>query len=180
MKTIYETLEMAGLTIPFWLTIVILVILILIGVSNLWNKFFKNWIKKIFKIENDLNEIDEINLKLGEEIIRSNQRDDELDLKIDCIENKLDNISETLKLIQTMSENQATDNKGFKEGLKTLLCNELDKRYRRYVSLGYIPENEFNEYVDMYNAYHNPPLMGNHSGTEKFEYCMNHLDRKGD
>ena len=58
-----------------------------------------------------------------------------------------------------------------------MLANELDKRYRRYLELGYIPDKEFDEYCETYRIYHDE-LGGNHTGTAKYEYVMSHLERR--
>ena len=62
------------------------------------------------------------------------------------------------------------------DALKMMLCNELDKKYRRYLEIGSIPNEEFDEYVHMLESYAN--LGGNGSGKQKYDYIMEHLERK--
>ena len=60
--------------------------------------------------------------------------------------------------------------------LRMILCNDLNERYLKYRRLGYIPDNEFDEYCDMHTAYNG--IGGNHTGDSKFEWAINHLERK--
>lgn len=57
---------------------------------------------------------------------------------------------------------------------KEILAERINKKYKQYISLNGIPEDEVDEFVNLHSAY---KLMGgNSSGDAKFEYCMNHLE----
>ena len=56
---------------------------------------------------------------------------------------------------------------------KELLADRINQKYKYYISIGGIPEDEYDEFVALHKAYNG--LGGNHHGDSKFEYCMNHL-----
>lgn len=58
-------------------------------------------------------------------------------------------------------------------GSKELLGNTIDERYARYLELGGIPQNEIDDFDDIYAAYKS--LNGNHGRETKYEYVKNHL-----
>lgn len=58
-------------------------------------------------------------------------------------------------------------------GSKELLGNTIDERYSRYVELGGIPQNEVDDFDDIYSAYR--LLKGNHGRQTKYEYVKQHL-----
>lgn len=82
---------------------------------------------------------------------------------------KLVELEKSVTEIKTLSETQSV-------ALKVILANELNRKYRYYLELGYIPDEEFDEYVDNHDAY--KALGGNHTGDAKFNYIMEHLERK--
>ena len=59
------------------------------------------------------------------------------------------------------------------EGSKELLGDTIDQRYNKYISLKGIPQNEVDEFDDIYNAYRG--LKGNHGRQTKYEYVKEHL-----
>ena len=74
-------------------------------------------------------------------------------------------------------ENLKQDNVELKESIKLLqiaskeiLLNMLNDRYQRYMTLGYIPEDEVEEFVQMHDAYKG--LGGNHTGDYKYEKAI--------
>lgn len=58
-------------------------------------------------------------------------------------------------------------------GSKELLGAEIDRRYREYITLDGIPENEVSEFDDIHSAYNG--LKGNHSRDTKYDYVKHHL-----
>lgn len=56
---------------------------------------------------------------------------------------------------------------------KELLAEKINEKYKYYLSIKGIPEDEYDEFVSMHNAYNG--VGGNHHGDAKFEYCINHL-----
>ena len=56
---------------------------------------------------------------------------------------------------------------------KEMLAEKINEKYKYYISIGGIPEDEYDEFVNMHAAYNG--VGGNHHGDAKFEYCINHL-----
>lgn len=78
--------------------------------------------------------------------------------------------------IKTVADGEKDRDKQIKAlmcGSKELLGAEIDRRYREYVALEGIPENEVDEFDDIHLAYNG--LKGNHSRDSKYEYVKNHL-----
>ena len=56
---------------------------------------------------------------------------------------------------------------------KEMLAEEINKKYKYYISIKGIPADEYDEFVSLHKAYNG--VGGNHHGDAKFEYCMEHL-----
>ena len=56
---------------------------------------------------------------------------------------------------------------------KEMLAEKINEKYKYYIGLGGIPEDEYDEFVSMHKAYNG--LGGNHHGDAKFKYCIEHL-----
>ncbi len=56
---------------------------------------------------------------------------------------------------------------------KEMLAEKINEKYKYYLSIGGIPEDEYDEFVSLHSAYKG--VGGNHHGDAKFEYCINHL-----
>lgn len=56
---------------------------------------------------------------------------------------------------------------------KEMLAEKINEKYKHYISIGGIPEDEYDEFVGMHNAYNG--VGGNSHGDAKFKYCMEHL-----
>lgn len=56
---------------------------------------------------------------------------------------------------------------------KEMLAEKINEKYKYYISIGGIPEDEYDEFVSMHKAYNG--VGGNHHGDAKFEYCKEHL-----
>lgn len=56
---------------------------------------------------------------------------------------------------------------------KEMLAEKINEKYKYYISIGGIPEDEYDEFVSMHDAYNG--VGGNHHGDAKFEYCIRHL-----
>lgn len=69
-------------------------------------------------------------------------------------------------------------NKDLKQAMKIILLSELNTKYKSYLTSGYVPDDEFEEYIEMHDVYN--ALGGNHTGDEKFNYIMKNLERKID
>lgn len=56
---------------------------------------------------------------------------------------------------------------------KELLADKINQKYKEYILLKGIPEDEVDEFTSIHFAY--KALGGNHSGDAKYEYVMEHL-----
>lgn len=56
---------------------------------------------------------------------------------------------------------------------KEILAEKINEKYKHYISIGGIPEDEYDEFVSLHKAYKG--VGGNSHGDAKFEYCMEHL-----
>ncbi len=56
---------------------------------------------------------------------------------------------------------------------REILADKINEKYKYYISLNGIPEDEVEEFTNLHQAYKG--VGGNHSGGDKYEYCMNHL-----
>lgn len=56
---------------------------------------------------------------------------------------------------------------------KEMLAEKINEKYKYYIELNGIPEDEYDEFVSMHDAYNG--LGGNHHGDAKFNYCIAHL-----
>ena len=59
------------------------------------------------------------------------------------------------------------------EAQKELLAEKINEKYKYYLSIKGIPEDEYDEFVSLHTAYKG--VGGNHHGDAKFEYCIKHL-----
>jgi hypothetical protein len=56
---------------------------------------------------------------------------------------------------------------------KEMLAEKINEKYKYYLSIKGIPEDEYDEFVALHKAYNG--VGGNHHGDAKFQYCMEHL-----
>lgn len=56
---------------------------------------------------------------------------------------------------------------------KEMLAEKINEKYKYYISIGGIPEDEYDEFVSLHEAYNG--VGGNHHGDAKFQYCIEHL-----
>lgn len=56
---------------------------------------------------------------------------------------------------------------------REILADKINEKYKYYISIEGIPEDEFDEFTNLHKAYKG--VGGNHSGDAKYEYCINHL-----
>ncbi len=56
---------------------------------------------------------------------------------------------------------------------REVLADKINQKYKYYISIKGIPEDEVEEFTNLHRAYKG--CGGNHSGDAKYEYCINHL-----
>lgn len=78
--------------------------------------------------------------------------------------------------IKTISDSNAEKDKQITsliQAQKEMLAEKINEKYKYYLSIGGVPEDERDEFVSLHDAYKG--VGGNHNGDAKFEYCINHL-----
>jgi hypothetical protein len=56
---------------------------------------------------------------------------------------------------------------------KEMLAEKINEKYKYYIKIKGIPEDEYDEFVALHEAYNG--VGGNHHGDAKFQYCIEHL-----
>lgn len=56
---------------------------------------------------------------------------------------------------------------------KESLADKINQKYKHYIAINGIPEDEVDEFVSLHQAYNG--VGGNHHGDAKFNYCIEHL-----
>lgn len=56
---------------------------------------------------------------------------------------------------------------------KESLADKINQKYKHYIAINGIPEDEVDEFVSLHQAYNG--VGGNHHGDAKFNYCKEHL-----
>lgn len=82
-------------------------------------------------------------------------------------------LTDSMRIISDTDTARAAQIVSLMNALKELLAGEIDNRYKRYLNLEGIPEDEYDEFVSLHQAYKG--VNGNHHGDQKYEYCINHL-----
>ena len=59
------------------------------------------------------------------------------------------------------------------DALRELLAEKINEKYKYYISINGIPEDEVDEFVNLHKAYNG--CGGNHNGDAKYNYVMEHL-----
>lgn len=78
-----------------------------------------------------------------------------------------------------MAEN-AKENKDLIDALlvaqKEMMAEKINEKYKNYIAMDGIPEDEYDEFVALHKAYNG--VGGNHHGDAKYNYCINNLKVK--
>lgn len=82
-------------------------------------------------------------------------------------------LTESIKVVVDGQESRDKQIEALMCGSKELLGDTIDQRYAKYISLKGIPQNEVDEFDDIYEAY--KCLKGNHGRETKYLYVKEHL-----
>ena len=98
-------------------------------------------------------------------------------------QNRIDDRKQSLQIqeelndaIRTISNSNIENHKqiiSLIQSQKEMLAEKINEKYKYYLSINGVPEDERDEFISLHDAY--KLLGGNHTGDAKFEYCMNHL-----
>lgn len=140
--------------------------------------------------------------KHADDVQKSIEHDNKIKKAISIFMDEVrDSISETQKEIKEFAENRLHDReqslqiqKDLTDSIKSIIeCNsdkdtqidnlmtaqrevladKINEKYKYYISIKGIPEDEVDEFNNLHSAYKG--VGGNHSGDAKYEYCINHL-----
>ena len=107
---------------------------------------------------------------------------EELKKSVDSLSDKIEDLKhENEKFKIELKER----NDEFKETIDNIttatreeLGDKINSKFKKYFELGYIPADEFDEFVNLHNAY--KLVGGNHTGDIKYEKCINLLNVQDD
>lgn len=82
-------------------------------------------------------------------------------------------LTDSIKNIAEYNSNTDKQMDNLMVAQREILADKINEKYKYYISIKGIPEDEVDEFTNLHAAYKG--VGGNHSGDAKFEYCMNHL-----
>lgn len=82
-------------------------------------------------------------------------------------------LTDSIKSIVEYNTGKEKQIKNLMAAQREVLADKINEKYKYYISLNGIPEDEVEEFTNLHQAYKG--VGGNHSGDAKYEYCMNHL-----
>lgn len=91
---------------------------------------------------------------------------DKINTSLGIITEKVDSMQ--IQLLRLENEIDAT-----KFASQSNLGDKINSKYKRYIDLGGIPEDELGEFEQLHKAYKG--VGGNHTGDEKYRYCIDKL-----
>ena len=92
---------------------------------------------------------------------------------IDETRDIIKNQADTIKNIVCDNQEKGEQINSLVIAQKEILAEKINEKYKYYISIGGIPEDEYDEFVSMHKAYNG--VGGNSHGDAKFEYCIEHL-----
>lgn len=91
-------------------------------------------------------------------------------------DNRINDRKQSLEIQKELKDSIAsrdTQINALMDANKETLASKINEKYKHYISIGGIPEDEYDEFVGLHSAYKG--VGGNSHGDAKFEYCMEHL-----
>lgn len=82
-------------------------------------------------------------------------------------------LKDSIKSIVTYNSSKDRQIDNLMAAQREVLADKINEKYKYYISIKGIPEDEVDEFTNLHTAYKG--VGGNHSGDAKYEYCMNHL-----
>lgn len=83
-------------------------------------------------------------------------------------------LTDSIKSIVVYNSNKDKQIDNLMAAQREILADKINEKYKCYISIKGIPEDEVDEFTNLHTAYKG--VGGNHSGDAKYEYCMNHLE----
>lgn len=180
MSAIKELLELN-------FTSVILVIFIImsgiIAAYNIIGKFFEvigkplKWFKSKSADHNAIIGLEEKMKEYTDNRVKDRQQSFEIQKKLVDAQTQIsDSVQDLKDSIKTISDTNIEKDKQITSLIhaqKEMLAEKINEKYKYYLSIGGVPEDERDEFISLHDAYKG--VGGNHNGDAKFEYCINHL-----
>lgn len=82
-------------------------------------------------------------------------------------------LTESIKAITDLTEQKTKQLDNVVMAQRELLAEKINEKYKYYISIGGIPEDEYDEFNNLHEAYNR--AGGNHHGDAKFNYCIKQL-----
>lgn len=82
-------------------------------------------------------------------------------------------LKDSIKSIVTYNSSKDRQIDNLMAAQREVLADKINEKYKYYISIKGIPEDEVDEFANLHTAYKG--VGGNHSGDAKYEYCINHL-----
>ncbi len=82
-------------------------------------------------------------------------------------------LTDSIKSINDNDKNREKQIDSLTIANKELLASKINDRYKYYISIGGVPEDEIDEFTSLHTAYN--ACGGNHHGDAKYSYVMEHL-----
>ena len=80
---------------------------------------------------------------------------------------------QTSQTLAALQQTYQTDIQRLMNAQREVLADRIHEKYKYYISIGGVPEDELDEFTHLHTAYKS--IGGNHSGDAKYEYCIRHL-----
>lgn len=94
------------------------------------------------------------------------QRDKDLVEVLNDVSSNINTIKEHMNNLETKVDNTTVAS-------RESLADRINQKYKYYLRINGIPEDEVDEFVELHKAYKG--VGGNHSGDAKFKYCIEQL-----
>lgn len=89
------------------------------------------------------------------------------------LKEQITKMSGSIDKISTQIDTLCIKNELAEAASREALADRINQRYKYYLQLNGIPEDEVDEFQQLHTAYKG--VGGNHTGDAKYEYCMKHL-----
>lgn len=165
------------------LILIFLIISIVVTFATLLGKFLEI-IGKPIKWVSKKNEDHELLIKTTEGLQQMQKSIEEAQIAIkQYSENRIHDRKQSFEIQKELTENisKLTESNDIRDkqienivwSQKESLADRINQKYKHYLDINGIPEDEVDEFVSLHSAY--KAVGGNHHGDAKFNYCMEHL-----
>ncbi len=142
----------------------------IIGKPIKWFKNNNNDHEAITRLEDKMKEY-------ADNRIKDRQQSFEIQKKLVDAQTKISDsvqgLKDSIKIISDINIEKDRQIASLIQAQKEMLAEKINEKYKYYLSIGGVPEDERDEFISLHDAYKG--VGGNHNGDAKFEYCINHL-----